>query len=153
MSEGADVAGEFVVEVEAPMAPAQAWTRVWDLDRHTAVIPLTTVGPVPPATRLGVGAEFCGRTGLGPLGFDDPMRVVVWEPPTTGAGRAVVAKTGSVIAGGIEVTFTPDAGRTRITWRQHVELPWLPSRLSGAERLAARLVAPGYRMVLRRLLA
>lgn len=147
------MAGEFVVEVDTPMAPAQAWACVWDLDRHTEVIPLTTVETVPPASHLGVGTEFCGRTGLGPVGFDDRMRVVVWEPPTTGAGRAVVAKTGSVIAGGIEVAFTPHAGRTRITWRQHVELPWLPSRLSGAERLAARLVGPGYRMVLRRLLA
>lgn len=150
---GGAAGGDFVVRVETPLAPEQAWARVWDLDRHTEVIPLTTVTLESPATRLGVGARFCGRTAVGPVGFDDPMRVLVWEPPTTAGGRAVVDKTGSVIGGGIEVMFTPVAGRTRVTWRQHVELPWLPSPLSGLERLAARTVAPGYRMVLGRLLS
>lgn len=146
--------GEFLVTVEAPLAPTQAWDRVWDLDRHTAVIPLTTVTTIPPATELGVGARFRGRTGIGPLGFDDPMRVLVWEPPTTGAGRAVVVKTGAVIGGRIEVELVPTAGdRVLITWRQQVEVPWFPSPLSWLEHLAARLVAPGYRAVLRRLLA
>lgn len=147
------MAGEFVVVVETPLTPAQAWARVWDLERHTAVIPLTTVTIHPPATALAAGARFCGRTTLGPIGFDDPMQVLVWEPPTTGGGRAVVAKTGTVIGGRIEVTFAPDTGGgTRITWRQHVELPWLPSPLSWLEHPAARLVAPGYRMVFNRLL-
>lgn len=143
-----------MIEVEAPLTPAQAWARVWDLDRHTAVIPLTSVATTPPARPLGVGVEFCGRTGIGPLGFDDPMRVVVWEPPAAGVGRAVVVKTGSVIGGRIEVTFTPVTdGGALITWRQQVELPWLPSPLSWLEHPAARLVAPGYRLVLNRLLA
>lgn len=146
--------GEFVVEVKTPLAPAQAWARVWDLDRHTAVIPLTAVATVPPGRALEAGVEFVGRTGAGPVGFDDPMRLAVWQPPTTGAGHAVVDKTGSMIGGRIDVTVTPVAdGGTRIVWRQYVELPWLPSSLSRLEHPAARLVAPGYRMVLGRLLA
>lgn len=144
--------GEFVLRVDAPLTPEQAWTRVWDLDRHTEVIPLTTVTLEPPLRRLAVDARFCGRTALGPIGFDDPMRVDVWEPSTTGSGRAVVTKTGSVIGGRIEVTVAPAAGTARITWRQRVEVPWLPSPLSWLERPAARLVAPGYRWVLGRLL-
>lgn len=154
MDEGRDVAGEFVVVVEAPLAPAQAWARVWDVDRHTEVIPLTRVSTQPPATALSVGVRFCGRTALGPVGFDDPMKVLVWEPPSTVAGHAVVAKTGRVIGGRIEVTFVPtDEGATRITWYQAVEIPWLPPPLSGLEQVVGRLVAPGYRAVLRRLLA
>lgn len=146
--------GEFVVTVDTPLTPAQAWARVWDLDRHTAVIPLTTVTVDSPATALAEGATFCGRTGIGPIGFDDPMRVVAWEPPTADGGRAVVTKNGSVLGGGIEVTFAPVArGGTRITWRQQVELPWLPSPMSRLEPLAARVAAPGYRMILNRLLA
>lgn len=146
--------GEFVVRVGTPLTPAQAWTRVWDLDRHTEVIPLTSVATIPPGLPLGVGVEFCGRTGIGPVCFDDPMRVVEWEPPSTGGGRAVVVKTGSVIGGRIEATFEPVAGGgTRITWRQQVEVPWLPSPLSWLERPAAHLVAPGYRVVVTRLLA
>lgn len=146
--------GDFSVVVETPLTPAQAWARVWDLDRHTSVIPLTRVATIPPATPLGVGVDFCGRTGLGPVGFDDPMRFVEWEPPVAGRGLATVVKTGGVIGGRIEVEFAPAAGNgTRITWRQQVELPWLPSPLVRLERPAARLVAPGYRSVLRHLLA
>ncbi|WP_338748923.1 hypothetical protein [Janibacter alittae] len=153
-ADGGEVPADFVVQVDTPLTPGQAWQRVWDFDRHTEVIPLTTVTTVGPATPLAVGVEFCGRTAVGPAGFDDPMRVDVWEPPTSGAGRAVVTKTGSVIGGRIEVTVVPVAkGGTRISWRQQVDLPWLPSRLSWLERLAARAAAPGYRMVLNRLLA
>lgn len=144
----------FEVRVRAGCTPRDAWARVWDPDRHTAVIPLTTVTAEPPATELAEGVRFAGRTALGPIGFEDPMRVLVWQPPTTGAGRAVVVKTGSVIGGLIEVTFDPLAGGgTRIAWHQRVELPWLPSPLSGLEQLAAWIAAPGYRIVLRRLLA
>lgn len=145
--------GEFVVVVETPLTPAQAWARVWDLDRHSEVIPLTVVSSEPPGTALAAGVRFGGRTALGPVGFDDPMEIVVWEPPATAAGCAVVAKAGRVIAGRIEVAFTPtDGGGTRITWRQVVQLPWLPLPLSPLEHVVARLVAPGYRTVLRRLL-
>jgi len=87
------------------------------------------------------------------VGFDDPMRVLVWEQPGEGAGRAVISKTGSVIGGRIEVGIVPWADGSRVTWCQYLELPWLPSPLSVLERLVARVVAPGYRMVLRRLLA
>lgn len=145
--------GEFVLQVDAPLAPEQAWARVWDLDRHSEVIPLTTVTLRGGATALAAGVEFCGRTALGPVGFDDPMRVDAWEPPTTAAGHAVVTKTGRVIGGRIEVTVAPVAGgATRTTWRQQIELSWLPSPVSWVEHLAARFSAPGYRWVLRRLL-
>ncbi|QBF44834.1 SRPBCC family protein [Janibacter limosus] len=144
---------EFVVRVETELEPQVAWARLWDLERHTAVIPLTTVALDPPALALGEGVGFTGRTALGPLGFDDTMRVLVWEPPSASGGRAVVTKTGALIAGRIEATFAPSrGGKTQITWRQDVALPWLPSRLSWAEGLAARAAAPGYRRVLRTLL-
>ncbi len=147
------VPGEFVLRIETPVAPDRAWARVWDLGRHSEVIPLTTVALTGGATTLGPGAEFCARTELGPVGVDDTMRVLAWEPPTTAGGCAVVAKTGSTIGGRVEVTFSAaHDGGTRITWRQQVELPWLPSPLSGLEGAAARAVALGYRMVLRRLL-
>lgn len=144
---------EFVIRLESEHPPAVAWARMWDLERHTATIPLTRVALDAPAVELAEGAGFTGRTSLGPLGFDDTMRVLVWEPPSASGGRAVVTKTGAVIAGRIEATFAPSGGgKTQITWRQDVQLPWLPSRLSWAEGLAARVAAPGYRRVLRTLL-
>ena len=72
---------EFVIDVETDLPPAVAWERLWDLDRHTATIPLTRVTVDAPATQLGEGVGFTGRTALGPLGFDDTMRVEVWRPP------------------------------------------------------------------------
>lgn len=144
---------QFVVQVETELEPQVAWARLWDLDRHTVVIPLTTVALDPPALAMAAGAGFTGRTGIGRFGFDDTMRVDVWEPPATGEGRAVMTKTGSLIGGQIVVSFAPSGGgKTQITWRQDVELPWLPSRLSVLERIAARVAAPGYRWVLRTLL-
>ena len=139
----------FVVSAETGHAPAETWARLWDLDRHTAVIPLTTVTPHPPATRLGAGAGFTGRTALGPLGFDDVMRVETWAPPES----ATVVKVGRVVGGRIEVTVAPLRHGSRVVWRQTVQLPWLPARLRWVEALAARVVAPGYRQAIRTLLA
>ena len=139
----------FVVSVETEHPPAETWARLWDLDRHTAVIPLTTVTPHPPATRLGAEAGFTGRTALGPLGFDDVMRVERWAPPEF----ATVVKVGRVVGGRIEVSVVPLRHGSRVTWRQTVQLPWLPARLRWVEALAARVMAPGYRRVIRTLLA
>lgn len=135
--------------------PEVAWARVWDLERHSAVIPLTTVTPDPPATIPAQGVGFTARTSLGPVGFEDPMRIESWRPPSGDeGGHALLGKSGRVVGGRIEVGFAPCAGGgTRITWRQQVELAWLPSSLSWLEHLAARAAAPGYRWVLRRLLA
>lgn len=139
----------FVVSAETEHTPAETWARLWDLDRHTAVIPLTTVTPNPPATRIGAGAGFTGRTALGPLGFDDVMRVETWAPPES----ATVVKVGRVVGGRIEVTVAPLRHGSRVVWRQTVQLPWLPARLRWVEALAARVVAPGYRQAIRTLLA
>ncbi|MGO1165183.1 MAG: SRPBCC family protein [Janibacter sp.] len=150
---------EFVVRVETHLGPQAAWSRVWDLDRHTAVIPLTTVALDPPAVALAAGVGFTGRTALGPFGFDDTMHVDRWVPPTADAGGvAVVVKTSRLVGGRIEMAVastrdTPFARGSAIRWRQSVHLPWLPAPLRWLESLAVRAAAPGYRMVLRRLLA
>lgn len=145
---------EFVVQVETEQPPVAAWERIWDLDRHTEVIPLTVVALEPPATALAEGAGFAGRTALGPLAFDDTMRVEVWSPPTEGGvGHAMVVKTSRLLGGRIEVEVAPVADGSRTTWRQSVVLSRLPVPLRRLEGLVARLAAPGYRLVLRRLLA
>lgn len=145
---------EFIIRMTSRRRPAEAWARVWDLDRHTDVIPLTRVAPDPPATALAEGVSFTGRTAIGPLAFADTMRVVEWRPPTGGeGGHAVVVKTSRLLGGRIEVTVAPAPGGSVITWRQDVALPWLPSSMAWVELLAARAAAPGYRAVLRRLLA
>ncbi|MFX0539654.1 hypothetical protein ACQBAT_01610 [Ornithinimicrobium sp. Y1847] len=133
----------FTLHLTVEGAPAQVWERLWDLDRHTAAIPLTettsTSGP------LGAGATFVARTGLGTLGFDDRMVVRRWEPPR----HAVIEKVGRILTGRIEVTLDP-AGpdRTELRWRQRYGVSHLPDRLAGLARPA---VAAAYRGALRRI--
>lgn len=145
---------EFIIRMTSRRRPAEAWARVWDLDRHTDVIPLTRVAPDPPATALAEGVGFTGRTAIGPLAFDDTMCVAEWRPPTGGeGGTAVVEKTSRWLGGRIEVTVAAAPGGSAVIWRQDVALPWLPSPLAWVELLVARAAALGYRAVLRRLLA
>lgn len=144
---------DFVVRLETDLLAEQTWRRLWDLDRQTEALPLTTVRLDPPATALAEGAGFTARTALGPVGFDDTMRVEEWWPPTTDeGGRATVVKTGRVIGGRIEVTVHPLRHGCRLEWRQSVHLPWLPARVRRLEQAAARLLRPGYRWAVRTLL-
>lgn len=124
-----DVAS-FWFDLLVPGSPAQVWARLWDLDRHTAAIPLTTVD----GEALAEGRRFVARTGRGPLGFDDVMVVTAWDPPR----RAVIEKVGRVLGGQIEVTLRPAGRDTRLRWEQDYSATAVPDRV-------AALVAPGVR--------
>ncbi len=105
-------------------APAeQVWDALTDWSAHARWVPLTSirVGPEP----AGVGATFVGRSGVGPLAFDDPMRVTEWAPPTaTGAGRCAIIKTGRVIKGSAWFTVTPlpDSSSCSVFWSETILL-------------------------------
>jgi carbon monoxide dehydrogenase subunit G len=66
------------------------------------------------------------------------MLVTVWEPPTGGAGRFRVVKTGRVLGGWADVTVAPDGDGTRLDWREDAVVRPLP-----AKRLFDPLVARG----------
>ncbi len=132
----------FALDVLVPGTPGQVWERLWDLDRHTATVPLTTVTGGP----LGAGARFTGRTAVGPVGFDDDMVVRAWDPPR----RAVVEKVGRVLRGSIEVTLEPAPGGTLVRWRQAYGAALVPDRLAALARPAVRAA---YRSALRRITA
>nr|WP_202487695.1 SRPBCC family protein [Streptomyces sp. SID8354] len=91
---------------------------------HSARVPLTTITvTTPPPTREGT--TFVARTGLGPLTFDDVMRVVRWEPPgaspgETAAGRCRIEKRGRVVAGWSEIEVARRAGGCLVVWRGEV---------------------------------
>ena len=61
------------VLVQAP--PAQVWELLTDWPAHSRWVPLTRVRRLPGPV-AGVGERFSGRTGVGPLAFEDPMEVV-----------------------------------------------------------------------------
>lgn len=130
----------FEIDLLAPGPPEEVWGRLWDLDRHTAAIPLTTVH----GGTLGAGAGFTARTALGPVGFDDDMQVITWQPPR----HAVIGKVGRVLRGRIEVVLRPAGPDTRLRWRQSFGVTGVPDAVA---RYAAPAVRAAYLSALRRL--
>ncbi|SHG76507.1 Polyketide cyclase / dehydrase and lipid transport [Jatrophihabitans endophyticus] len=142
----------FVLTQDSPHAPAEAWRRITDWPAHGRWVPLTTIAVTTPAPDgEGVGTVFTARTAVGPLGFDDPMEVVAWRPPSgTTPGRCRLEKRGRVMLGWAEITVEPHRDGSRTTWTE-------AARPRGLPRVADRLAAVTGRLlfgrVLRRLLA
>lgn len=114
---------------------ASVWRAVTDWPRHSSWVPLTRVRTLPGPAE-GVGARFVGRTGLGPLGFDDLMEVVVWQPPTgQAAGRCEVRKLGRVVRGRAWFTVAAQGEASSVLgWGEEVDL--LSRVLTGAAAAA-----------------
>lgn len=105
----------FTVTETSPEPVDLVWRRVSDLAGHAEGVPLQRVTSDP--GEPGVGWRFTPRTALGPLGFDDPMVVTVWDPPR----RVRVEKRGRVLAGWADITLAPlPQGGTRVTWQEEV---------------------------------
>ncbi|MDT0399049.1 MULTISPECIES: SRPBCC family protein [Streptomyces] len=117
----------FQLQRTVPLPLDEAWRRLTTWSRHGEVVPLTRVTVrTPPPT--GVGTRVVARTGFGPLAFDDPMDVTVWQPPrddTPGVCR--LEKRGRVVMGWaeIEVRRGP-GGRALVTWREDIRVRFLP---------------------------
>jgi Polyketide cyclase / dehydrase and lipid transport len=119
----------FTAVVDSPASPERTWGVLTHWPSHGRWVPLTDVRVLTPSGS-GVGARFVGRTGLGPLGFDDPMEVVEWREPVDGLpGRCRVVKQGRVVLGEtwFEVAPRPSGGST-VTWTEEVEI--VPVRLT-----------------------
>lgn len=130
----------FEIDLLVPGTPEEVWARLWDLDRHTAAVPLTTVH----GGTLGPGASFLGRTRIGPLHLDDEMVVHTWEPPH----HAVVDKVGRPLRGRIEVRLRTAGPDTRLRWEQSLGAVGVPDALAA---WAAGPVRAGYLRALRRI--
>ncbi|GGR56826.1 SRPBCC family protein [Streptomyces roseolus] len=130
----------FRVARVVPLAPAEAWRRLTDWPAHGRQVPLTrttvlTSGPSRPGTR------FTARTGIGPLGFDDPMEVVRWEPPHgDGPGRCRLEKYGRLVRGWAEIEVAPGPGGTRVVWTEDLSVRGLPRAFDGVLARAGRVV-------------
>lgn len=131
----------FLLERTAPLPLDETWRRLTAWHRHGDAVPLTrvTVTTAPPT---GPGTRLVARTGLGPLAFDDPMEVTVWEPPGDGApGRCRLEKRGRVVRGWAEIEVRPGpGGRTRVRWHEELSVRLLPAALDRTVERSGRYV-------------
>jgi hypothetical protein len=134
--------------VAMPAAARAAWALLTDWSAHSRWVPATTVTVVEDTG--GVGTRFVGRSHLGPLGFDDPMTVTLFEPPTSEApGRCEIIKTGRVITGTAGFTVTSTGPSTsEVTWWEDIEVT-PPSLTRWAGPLLARAGTASFARVLR----
>ncbi|MET9868340.1 SRPBCC family protein [Streptomyces sp. NPDC006129] len=132
---------DILLERTVPLPLDEAWRRVTQWRRHGDVVPLTRVRVEPPApTRRGT--LVVARSGVGPLAFDDPMEITVWQPPQDGAaGLCRLEKRGRVVRGWAELEVRPGpGGRARVVWREQIRVRPLPSLFDGVLRRSARYV-------------
>ncbi|MFF7816306.1 SRPBCC family protein [Streptomyces roseolus] len=130
----------FRVVRVVPLAPAEAWRRLTDWPAHGRRVPLTrttvlTSGP------SRVGTRFTARTGIGRLGFDDPMEVTRWQPPRgDGPGLCRLEKYGRPVRGWAEIEVAPEPGGTRVVWTEDLSVRGLPRAFDGVLARAGRAV-------------
>lgn len=131
----------FLLHRTAPLPIDEAWRRLTEWSAHADAVPLTRVTVLTePPTREGT--VFVARSGFGPLSFEDPMEVTVWEPPEDGgAGRCRLVKHGRVVLGWAELEVRPGpGGRTRVIWREELRVRGVPSAFDPLVRAASRAV-------------
>jgi hypothetical protein len=130
----------FRIDRTTPLSPEEAWRRLTDWPAHADQVPLTTISvPTPGPTR--VGTVFVARSVLGTAGFDDPMEVVVWEPPGPGApGRCRLEKRGTAVVGWAEIHVRAEVAGSFVRWEEDLRLRRLPRLLDPLTARAGRVV-------------
>jgi hypothetical protein len=128
------------IERSSPLPVDEVWRRLTHWERHAAHVPLTAiVVTTPPPTH--VGTVFVARTGVGPVGFDDPMEVVRWDPPVPGAtGRCRLEKRGTLVRGWAEITVGAHGTGSRVTWHEELSVRGVPRLLDGLTARSGRLM-------------
>lgn len=130
----------FSIERSSPLPVDEVWRRLTRWERHAAHVPLTRITVTTPPPN-GLGTAFVARTGLGPVGFDDPMEIVRWEPPSTGgAGRCRLEKRGTFVVGWAEIDVEARGAGSRIVWREELRVRRLPRLFDGLMVRSGRLM-------------
>ena len=111
---------EQSVEVDAPAAAV--WAYVTDWERHGDWIPPTRVETIGGAAR-GVGGKLRAWSGIGPVGFWDPLTVTEWAEHEDGGGRCVLVHTGKLVKGDAVITVTALSDqRSNLQWLEFFDL-------------------------------
>lgn len=114
------------VDVDAPAEVV--WRYVTDWPRQAEWIPLTRVEVVPPdGEARGMGGRIRAWTGLGPVGFWDPMTITAWEEHPDGSAWCEVLHLGAVVRGDGEFAVQASGGgRCRFIWWERLDVPGGP---------------------------
>lgn len=109
-------------------APAQVvWDYVTDWPRQGEWIPFTRVELVGDGAARGVGGRIRAWTGIGPVGFWDPMTVTSWEEEADGSARCEVLHRGAVVRGDGEFAVSPrGTDACMFVWWERLTLPLGP---------------------------
>jgi hypothetical protein len=112
-------------EVSVAAPARRLWDYVTDWPRQGEWIPFTRVEEVAHAHR--VGGRIRAWTGLGRVGFWDPMTITAWEDhldEPDGWARCEVLHTGRVVRGEAEFAVRADGpAHSLFTWWEHLVLP------------------------------
>ena len=106
----------LTVDVDAPVE--QTWAGATDWSGQGEWMLGTSVRPTAQGG-TGVGGGIEAFTGLGRLGFLDPMVITLWEPPH----RCHVLHTGRVVRGTGAFEVQPRGSGSTFVWREDLELP------------------------------
>jgi hypothetical protein len=138
------------IRVEAPVR--RVWDYVTDWPRQGEWIPFTRVEVVPRgAVARGVGGRVRARTGVGPVGFWDPMTITSWERQSDGSARCEMLHTGAVVRGDAEFAVVAEGpDECTFVWSESIDVP---GGLLGSLlwRLGGRAVRRGVDLALRRM--
>lgn len=77
---------------------------------------------------------FVARTGIGPVGFDDPMDIVTWTEPSF----CRLEKRGRLVKGWAELSVEPAGDGSRVTWREEIRVTGVPRLFDGLVRGSSR---------------
>lgn len=109
-------------EVEVAAPARLVWEYLTDWPRQAEWIPFTTVQAVDAAD--GVGGRIRAWTGVGRVGFWDPMTITSWHVADDGSARCEMLHTGAVIRGDAEFAVRPRGPYAcTFVWWEHLEIP------------------------------
>ena len=105
-------------EVALGVPAGKAWDHITDWPRQAEWVPHTHVETVDTDDRVHqVGGRIRAWTGLGPVGFWDPMTITSWHRYDDGGGRCEVLHTGKVVRGeGAFEVRADDEDASRFLW-------------------------------------